>query len=57
MKDWKTIAIANGLAPSGETEAAARTLGALEEAFAPLIRNLPRDLEPATTLRFPEDEA
>ena len=55
MRDWKSIALAMGLTPSPETERAAETVRALDEVFAPMIRDLPPELEPCTTLHFPEE--
>ena len=55
MKDWKSIALANGLPASEETDRIAESLRALEETFRPLVSNLPADLEPATILEFREE--
>lgn len=49
MRDWKTIAKASGLECSAEElDRIVGPLGALEEAFRPLVKDLPADLEPAT---------
>ena len=49
MKDWKAIAKASGLeVPGEELDRIVGPLYALEEAFHPLVSDLPADLEPAT---------
>ncbi len=49
MKDWKAIARAHGMKVSEEElERIVGTLNALEDAFRPLTKDLPANLEPAT---------
>jgi hypothetical protein len=51
------IAKARGLEiPPAELTRIAASLEALEEAFRPLVQDLPPDLEPATGLGFEEAE-
>ncbi len=57
MKDWKAIARGGGLdIPSPDMERMIGALDALEEAFRPLVKDLMPETEPATALRFGEDE-
>lgn len=52
MRDWKSIAKANGVSLSGqELDRAVAALAALEEVFRPLTKNLPPDLEPVLEFR------
>ncbi len=52
MTDWRAIAKARGISGSREElERMAATLESLERVFAPLARELPVDLEPATVFR------
>ena len=56
MKDWKTIAQA--FAPEIPADALDRIAGplnTLEEAFRPLCKRLPVELEPATIFRMDEE--
>jgi hypothetical protein len=56
VKDWKTIAVASGLPASApELDRVVASLEALEEAFRPLVKDLPAEVEPATALHFGED--
>jgi len=57
MSDWKTIAQGIGLELSKqEWERIEQPLRALEEAFRPLVRDLPQGLDPATIFcAAPED--
>lgn len=51
-RDWKSLAQANGLPLSAkELDAISAPLESLEAAFAPLVRDLPTDLEPALMFR------
>jgi hypothetical protein len=46
-RDWKAIAKASGIPLSGkELDGVAQPLESLEEAFRPLVKDLPPDLEP-----------
>jgi hypothetical protein len=56
VKDWKSIAKANGLDLSPqELDRIAKPLGTLDEAFQPLVQDLPPDLEPSFEFRTGED--
>lgn len=56
MKDWRAIAIGNGLGiPSRDLDRIVAPLDALEEAFRPLVKELTAEMEPAVTFR-PEEE-
>ena len=46
MTDWKAIARARGI-PAQDVDRIAAPLNSLEEAFHPLVRDLPPELEPA----------
>jgi hypothetical protein len=49
MTDWKEVARARGISGSGvEIEQLAAVLEPLERAFAPLVREIPVETEPAT---------
>jgi hypothetical protein len=49
VKDWKALAKAGGLEiPAEELDRITGPLTALEDAFRPLVQDLPWDLEPAT---------
>ncbi len=49
MTDWLAVAEARGIrAPREELERMAQVLEALERAFAPLVREIPLETEPAT---------
>ena len=55
MKDWKKIAAGNNLKiPDSELERIKAPLDALEEAFRPLVRTIPVDVEPAVMFGLPE---
>ena len=57
MKNWTALAEASGLdIPDREMERLIEPLNALEQAFRPLVNNLPPDLEPAITY-VPEEDA
>jgi hypothetical protein len=57
VKDWKAIAKASGLEVSAdELDRIVGPLDALEEAFRPLVKDLPADLEPATGICRQEGE-
>lgn len=56
MRDWKSIAKASGLNLSGqELDRTVAPLAALEEAFRPLTKELPPDLEPILEFRAEAD--
>ena len=53
MKDWAGIARASGLQlAAGELDRTVAPLGALEETFRPLVKQLTPDLEPDLELRL-----
>jgi hypothetical protein len=53
MKDWNVIAPAHGLPLSpAELDRVAGPLSALEEAFQPLLKDLPPSLEPDPELHL-----
>jgi hypothetical protein len=53
MKNWASIAQAHGLALSArELDRLAGSLGALEETFRPLVKQLTPDLEPDLELHL-----
>jgi hypothetical protein len=53
MKNWTSIAQAHGLALSArELDRLAESLGALEETFRPLVKQLTPDLEPDLELHL-----
>jgi len=53
MKNWTSIAQAHGLALSArELDRMAKSLGALEEIFRPLVKQLTPDLEPDLELHL-----
>jgi hypothetical protein len=57
-KDWKKIAKANGLGiPDAALEPIAQTLDALEDAFRPLARALPPEIEPALEFHADVEDA
>jgi hypothetical protein len=57
MKDWVTIAKANGLDLSPrEFDRLAQSLAALEETFRPLVADLTPDLEPASEFHIEDAE-
>ncbi|HVX67044.1 MAG TPA: hypothetical protein VHA11_10600, partial [Bryobacteraceae bacterium] len=52
MTDWTEIAKARGVhASPKELEAMAEVLAALERSFAPLVREIPLETEPAAVFR------
>jgi hypothetical protein len=52
MTDWPALSRARGIdLPENEMRAIAAVLEALERAFAPLVRELPLETEPATVFR------
>jgi len=56
VRDWKAIAQATGLeVPQEDWNRIAGPLDALEEAFRPLAKELPFDLEPSTGICDEED--
>jgi hypothetical protein len=56
VKDWKAIALANGLeVPGEEMERIVGPLTALEKTFRPLIKDLPPGLEPASGFAAQEE--
>ena len=56
MKDWKSIAQAGGIEiPTADMERIVPPLDALEEAFRPLAKDLPPDLEPDVTFETGEE--
>lgn len=59
MTDWIGISQAKGIqASQGELDRLAAVLGALENAFAPLVEDIPVETEPATVFRAePKEEA
>ena len=58
MKDWKALAkVANPDMPAAELERIGAPLDALEQAFRPLVKDLPPDLEPALLWMDEEDGA
>ena len=57
MKDWRKIAEASGLGiPAEQSERIAAPLESLEEAFRPLLKDLPPDLEPAIAMRLEAED-
>jgi hypothetical protein len=57
VTDWKAIAKARGLEVSAEElDRIVGPLGALEEAFRPLVKGLTADVEPATGICGEEAE-
>jgi hypothetical protein len=57
MTDWKSVAKARRLnIPEDAIERIASPLDKLEEAFRPLVKTIPLDVEPATTFRLEEGE-
>jgi len=58
MRDWTLLAKAGGLdIPGNDPGRIVQPLNALEEAFRPLVENLPPDLEPATAFRPDEEDS
>ena len=55
MRDWKTIAKANGLMLSQQELDGLRPLDALEELFRPLVRDLKPGLEPIFRVAAEDD--
>ena len=57
MKDWKALANAGGFdIPAPDIDRVLEPLKALENAFRPLVKDLPSDLEPATGFGQEENE-
>ena len=57
MKDWKALANAGGYDISApDIDRVLEPLKALENAFRPLVKDLPSDLEPATGFGQEENE-
>jgi hypothetical protein len=55
MTDWGAIAKARGIEiPAQDLDRIAPPLDALEQAFRPLVKDLPPDLEPAVEFRMEE---
>ena len=55
VKDWKAIAEGAGIRIP-EIERVITALNGLEEAFRPLARSIPYDVEPAITFRAAPEE-
>ena len=57
MKDWKSIARSSGFnIPEPDLDRLTGPLDTLEASFRPLVRDLSPELEPATEMRFGEDD-
>jgi hypothetical protein len=58
VKDWKAIAVANGLnLKDAELDRIASVLSALDETMQPLVRSLTPDVEPASVFHAGETGA
>ena len=56
MKDWKSIAQAAGIdIPAADMERVVPPLNTLEEAFRPLTKDLPPELEPDVAFQAGEE--